>query len=196
MDKHCFFRTFFIRNASPVVSVQAKVIVKNFEELKEVLECEQKKQIELGADIPLLRSITIRGHKVIDGKHYTLRRGKKKGALYGGTLFLMMGVQCEWKDVTISGAGTSSPAEGNVFGRLLEVRKGRTVLGEGSVWEKNVNRNLAVDGGGAIWVQSGAQCIIDGGQLSYNENVSCGAGVRIDKGGRMTIYEGKIIDNR
>lgn len=176
--------------------VQAKVIVKNFEELKEVLECEQKKEIELGADIPLLSPITIRGYKTLDGKHYTLRRGKKKGLLYGGTLFLMMGVQCEWKNVTISGAGNSSGAVKNTFGRLLEARRGRTVIGAGSVWERNVNRNLAVDGGGAIWVQSGAQCIIDGGQLSNNENVSCGAGVRIEKGGRMTIYGGKIIDNR
>ena len=62
--------------------VQAKVIVKDFEELKEVLECEQKKQIELGADISLLRPITIRGHKVIDGKRYTLRRGKKLSLIH------------------------------------------------------------------------------------------------------------------
>ena len=176
--------------------VQAKVIVKDFEELKEVLECEQKKQIELGADISLLRPITIRGHKVIDGKRYTLRRGKKRGVLYGGTLFLMMGVRCEWKNVTVSGAGNSSGAAGNVFGRLLEARSGKTIVGAGAVWERNVNRKLAGDGGGAIWVQSGAQCIIDGGQLSNNENVSCGAGVRIEKGGRMIIYRGKITDNQ
>ncbi len=191
-----FFALFLSATILLSFPAQAKVIVKNFEELKEVLECEQKKQIELGADIPLLHPITIRGHKVIDGKHYTLRRGKKKGLLYGGTLFLMMGVQCEWKNVTISGAGNSSGAAGNIFGRLLEARRGRTIVSAGSVWERNVNRNLAVDGGGAIWVRSGAQCIIDGGQLSCNENVSCGAGVRVEKGGRMTIYGGKIVDNR
>lgn len=191
-----FLVLLFIGMLPPAYPVQAKVMVKNFQELKEALECEQKRQIELGADISLSCPITIRGHKVIDGNHYTLQRGKKKGTLYGGTLFLMMGVQCEWKNVTVSGAGNSSGADGKVFGRLLEARKGRTVLGAGCLFEKNVNRQLAVDGGGALRIQSGAQCIINGGELARNENVSCGAGVRIEKGGRVTIYGGKIMNNQ
>lgn len=175
---------------------RAKVIVKNYGELKEALECDQKKQIELGADITIFNSITIRGDKVIDGKNHKLQRGKRKGNVYRGTLFLMLGIQCEWKNVTISGSGNSPDVDGEVFGRLLEARQGKTIFSSGCVWKKNINNRLAVDGGGALWIKRGAQCIMAGGEISYNENVSCGAGVRIEKGGRVLVRGGKICDNR
>lgn len=174
---------------------QAKELVRSYEELKVAMECEGVKHIELGADISLPGSITIRGIKLLDGKGHMLERSKKKGKVYGGTLFLMMGHQCEWKNVTISGAGRSSHVVGKVFGRLLEARHGMTIIGSGCVWKNNVNNCLAVDGGGALWIKKDAKCRIVGGEISQNENVSCGAAIRVENGAQISVQSAKIANN-
>lgn len=177
------------------LSSKAKESVKDYGELKAALESEGVKRIELGADVTITAPITIRGIKVIDGKGHTLERSKKKGKVYGGTLFLMVGSQCEWKNVIISGSGKDKQLAGKIFGRLLEVRKGITVVNTGCVWKDNINKHLAVDGGGALWIRKGARCHMIGGEVSNNENVSCGAGIRVDDGGQLVVQGGNIVNN-
>lgn len=190
----CLF-VFLVGMVSLTYPSQAKEIVKDYGELKAALEDTGTRQIELGADIFVSGSIKIRGTKVIDGRGHTLERSKKRGNVYGGTLFLMLGNHCEWKNVTISGAGKDSQVVGKVFGRLLEARRGKTIVGDGCVWKDNVNNRLAVDGGGALWIKKEAQCQIVGGEVSHNENVSCGAGIRVEKGAQLLVQSGRIANN-
>ena len=177
------------------ISSQAKVIVKSYQELKEELGYEGSRQIEIGADISLTGPITIRGSKKIDGKGHVLERSKVKGRVYGGTMFLMLGTRCDWENVTVSGAGKANNVVGKVFGRLLEARQGKTILGSRCIWKNNINDRLAVDGGGALWVKKGAQCHIQGGEISHNENVSRGAGVRVEKGAQLVVEKGRLVSN-
>lgn len=190
----CLFLLIYVSFLSPISS-QAKVVVKSYQELKEELGYEGNRQIELGADISLMGSITIRGIKKINGKGHVLERSKTKGKVYGGTLFLMLGTRCEWENVTVSGAGKASHVVGKVFGRLLEARQGKTILGARCIWKNNINDRLAIDGGGALWIKTGAQCHIEGGEISHNENVSRGAGVRLEKGAHLVVEKGTISSN-
>lgn len=184
-----------ITSFSPLIVSQAKVVVKSYQELKEELEYGGTRQIELGADISLTGPITIRGIKKINGKGHILERSKAKGKVYGGTLFFMLGTRCEWKNVIVSGAGKAGNVVGKVFGRLLEARQGKTILGSGCIWKNNINNRLAVDGGGALWIKAGAQCHIQGGGILHNENVSRGAGVRVEKGAQLAVEKGRISNN-
>lgn len=190
----CLF-AFLVGMVSLTYPSQAKEVVKDYGELKAALEDTGTRQIELGADIIVSGSIKIRGTKVIDGRGHTLERSKKRGNVFGGTLFLMLGNYCEWKNVMISGAGRDSQVVGKVFGRLLEARRGKTIVGERCVWKDNVNNRLAVDGGGALWIKKEAQCQIVGGEVSHNENVSCGAGIRVEKGAQLLVQSGRIANN-
>lgn len=190
----CLFLLLITSFSFPIPS-QAKVIVKSYQELKEQLEYDGSRQIELGADISLTDSITIRGIKKINGKGHVLERSKTKGKVYGGTLFLMLGKKSEWKNVTVSGGGKAGNVVGKVFGRLLEARQGKTILGSGCIWKNNINDRLAVDGGGALWIKKGAQCHIQGGEISHNENVSRGAGVRVEKGAQLVVEKGRLVNN-
>lgn len=177
------------------IQSRERVIVTTFAELKEALQVDETRKIELANNIMLTDSITIRGSKWIDGRGYQLERMREKNKVYGGTLFLMVGRRCEWSNITIYGGGTEKNVTGKVFGRLLEARRGVSIIGEKSVWKGNVNAYLAVDGGGAIWIRNGAKCVIDGGEILHNQNVSCGAGIRIDQGASCSIKKGKINDN-
>lgn len=176
-------------------NVYAKVVVNNYQELKSELEREESNKIELGSDIYISGPITIHGSKTVDGKGHYLERSKEKGCVYGGTLFLMLGKQCEWKNVVVSGASASKNIKGKIFGRLLEIRQGKVILGKQSVWKNNKNEKLAVDGGGAIWIRNGGTCDVKGGAIVNNANVSCGAGFRIDYGGSLLLQKGQIRGN-
>ena len=173
----------------------AKQSVYDYEGLKDVLESDTAKKVEIAADIPITAPIIIRGSKCIEGKGHLLERGRKDGKVYAGTLFLMMGTRCEWKNVVISGAGEKRYVGSRVFGRLIELRKGVTAFCSGNIWKNNINRHLAVDGGGAVWIRKGASCYMMGGKAICNENVSCGAGFRVDRGGQLIVEKGEIINN-
>lgn len=154
-----------------------------------------KESVELCADLPIDSPVTIRGDKEIHGRGHRLVRSKKGGRIYGGSLFVVRGGSCTWKDVTISGGGKSKELSGKVFGRLIEVCQGNLILGKGCVLRDNINDALAVDGGGAILVKSGGVCRMEDGVISGNRNMSKGAGVVVEKGGRFIMTGGEIKDN-
>lgn len=174
----------------------AKVIVRNYHELKQVLNDGGEQLVELGANIVISDTILIRGSKTIVGKGYRLERNRSGARVYGGTLFLMLGKKCEWKQVIVSGNSNAKHVKGKVFGKLLEMRSGKTVIGKGSVWKDNKNRTLAVDGGGALLIRRGARCDLEGGVICDNVNVSCGAGIRVDFGGELYMKQGEITENQ
>lgn len=174
----------------------AKVIVRNYHELKQVLNDSGEQLVELGANIVISDTILIRGSKTIVGKGYRLERNRSGEKVYGGTLFLMLGKKCEWKQVIVSGNSNVKHVKGKVFGKLLEMRSGKTVIGKGSVWRNNKNRTLAVDGGGALLIRGGARCDLEGGVICDNVNVSCGAGIRVDPGGELYMKQGEITENQ
>lgn len=174
-------------------SVKART-VDTFGELKQCLSANTSETIVLGKSIAIKGSITIRGKKVIDGKGNTLFRSREKGSVYGGTLFLSVADDCEWKNVTISGESDKSAVKGKVFGRLLEVKGGKVVLSRCHL-KNNRNTSLAVDGGGALLVTAG-RCHMKAGSIEGNRNVSCGGAVRIEKSGTFYMSGGVMTNNR
>lgn len=175
--------------------VQAKTISVNTErELQQCLLSSKSLTIVLEKDIPITKQLLIYGEKKVEGKGHCLFRGKKK--VYGGTLFSARGIRCEWRNVTISGESDAKSVKGKVFGRLLDVRTGEVILDVGCQLVCNRNTSLAVDGGGALVVHKTASCYMKAGKILDNANVSCGAAVLVEKGGKFVMSGGLIEGNR
>lgn len=186
----CICRVTPMRGASALVKVTTN------QELRQVMAQEGVERVELQADLSIDGPVTIRGEKQIDGRGHCLVRSTKKGKIYGGSLFVLQSGRCEWKDVTISGGGKKKAVLGKVFGRLIEVRQGTLVLGKGCVLCDNINDRLAVDGGGALRIASGGNCVLKGGTIKGNQTRSKGAGVDVEKGGCFTMLGGSIQNNK
>lgn len=185
-----------IGSAIPIKGASALVKVTTNQELRQVLAQEGIRKVELQADLMVDGPMTICGEKQIDGQGHCITRSSKRGQIYGGSLFVVQKGRCEWKNVTISGGGASKAVIGKVFGRLIEVRQGMLVIGEGCVLCDNINDRLAVDGGGALQIGAGGSCVMKAGVIRGNATRSKGAGVAIENGGRFTMTGGSIRNNR
>lgn len=175
--------------------VQAKTVsVNNEQELQQCFRSPKSLTVILEKDIPITKQVLIYGEKKVEGNGHWLFRGKKR--VYGGTLFSVRGGRCEWRNVTISGESDAKSVKGKVFGRLLEVRTGQIILGDGCQLVNNRNNRLAVDGGGALSVCKTAFCYMKAGKILDNANVSCGAAVLVEKGGKFVMSGGVIEGNR
>lgn len=179
----------------PRKEINASVSVSAYEELRQVLGRTGSETVELQKDLYMEGPVVIRGNKVIHGQGHCLERSRKKDKVYGGSLFLMQGESCVLRNVTISGAGKSKQVAGKVFGRLLEVRQGTVLLEDRCILRDNINDRLAVDGGGALLIGKGGNCIIKEAVIQGNQNVSRGAGICVEAGGCLTVKGGVIRDN-
>lgn len=175
---------------------EAYTKVSTFRELKKACEKQGEDTIELLNDVSIEGPVVIRGDKKILGNGYRLERSKAKGRIYGGCMFLVQGGDCQWKNVIVSGGGKSKNLSGNVFGRLVEIRRGSMVIGDKCVFCDNVNDRLAVDGGGAVRIGSKGVCTMRAGEIRNNQNVSRGAAFLIERGGCLTMKGGSIRNNK
>lgn len=179
----------------PAKKVLAVTQVYTGEQFRRVMGQTGRERVELCVDLAIDGPITIRGDKEVHGGGHRLVRSKRGDRIYGGSLFLIQGGSCTWKDVTISGGGKSRELAGKVFGRLIEVRQGNLILGKGCILRDNINDALAVDGGGALLVRAGGICRMEGGVICGNQNVSKGAGIVVEKEGKFIMTGGEIKDN-
>lgn len=178
-----------------VRQVSAKRMVSDFSEFKQLCESDTKETIELASDIIVDEPVVIRGEKTIHGRGHRLIRSALPGKVYGGCLFLVQGKRCEWSRLTVSGSAGEN-TKSKIFGRLVEVRQGTLVIGKGCSLRDNVNETLAVNGGGAVEIDSGGICIMKAGSVQNNRNVSGGAAFYVKKGGRLVIQGGVITGNK
>ncbi len=188
-----FICSFFL---CPTDEIHAVTRVSDYEELKQVLTQSGSDKLVLQNDIIMEDKIVIRGSKIIDGRGHSLMRSKKKNKVYGGTLFYVQGTSCLFQNISVTGCGKNKNVKGNVFGRLMEVKAGTLYLGENCVLKDNVNDQLAIDGGGALLIHDGGECVIAGATISGNHNLSIGAGIYVKKGGELTIKSGVLRGNR
>lgn len=179
----------------PISKAMAVKKIYSVQQLRQILGNTGREQVELCEDLVIDEPIIVRGDKEIYGKGHRIVRCKSRKKIYGGSLFLIQGRSCIWKDITVSGGGKCSKLSAKVFGRLMEVRQGTLVIGRNCVLCDNVNDALAVDGGGALLVGSGGICRMEGGAICRNTNVSRGAGVVVETNGKFIMTGGAVKNN-
>lgn len=163
--------------------------------LKKALEEPGEAQIILRGNIRMRGTIYVRGKKTLIGNGHKLTRGTVSGKQFGGTLFCVAGGEFFLREILVSGMGTGSRSE-SVYGRLVEVKKGRFVLGKNGVLKNNRNSSMGEEGGGAVIVRGGGEFLMEAGEISGNQTVTEGAAVYVEKGGKFRMKGGTIQENK
>lgn len=162
--------------------------------LKELLESDGDAQIELKKDIVIHGTIHIRGKKRLVGRGHCIYRSNRADQFYGGTVFCVESGEFQVTDTVISGIG-GKKVKRRTYGRLIEVKRGKFVLGKKSVLKENCNTAWGEEGGGAVLVRKNAQFLMKGGTICGNEIVTEGAAVKVEAGGTFIMRGGVIADN-
>ncbi|MCH5252270.1 MAG: hypothetical protein J1F22_04790 [Lachnospiraceae bacterium] len=168
----------------------------DFQILKQALEKPGTGVIGLKRSIRMTGPIYVKGEKVLVGNGHLLERESGKGRVYGGSLFIVQNASLTIQDAVVSGGGAKKTLRGSVFGRLIDVGQGKLVLEKKSVLRDNRNTERATDGGGAVKVLKNGSFEMRGGQISGNKNVTGGAGICIEAGGKAVITGGTVSQNQ
>lgn len=163
--------------------------------LKKALEEPGEAQIILRGNIRMRGTIVVRGKKTLIGNGHRLTRGTVSGKQFGGTLFCVAGGEFSLRETLVSGMGNGSRSE-SVYGRLVEVKRGRLVLGKKGVLKNNRNSSMGEEGGGAVIVRSGAEFLMEAGEISGNQTVTEGAAVYVEKGAKFCMKGGRLQENK
>lgn len=163
--------------------------------LKKILEEPGEARIVLNANIRLNGTVYVRGKKQIIGNGHWIRRGNVSGKIFGGTMFCVSGGKLLMQDTIVSGGGTQN-GNRQIYGRLIDVKKGTFILGQKSVLNNNCNTGRGEEGGGAVYVRGQGQFLMKSGEISGNQTVTEGAAVFVEKGGKFQMKGGIVQNNR
>ncbi len=176
-------------------AVAAHVTVYDRDSLKEELQKDGSRVIELAETVTIRSTLKVCGNKVLTGPG-EIKRAIANESAFGGNLLRLAGGSLTLKNITINGRGDAGVLSGKLYGRLIQVDSGQLTIGSGAVLKNNKNSSRLSDGGGAVRVKSGGSLVMTGGSVSGNVSITPGAGIRIDSGGACSIKGGSINYNK
>lgn len=174
---------------------QVKAEINDFHELKRKMELPGEASIYLNHNIAVSEAIYVKGKKRLMGNGYVIQRGEKNGDVYKGTILVVKNAELELENITLSGTNEAGSEIMDCWGRLVDVKQGKVVLGTKSILIKNQNKNGNSNGGGAVLVENDGTLLVKDAWIKYNRNVVGGAGIRVEQGGNVNITGGVIANN-
>nr|MBP3599225.1 hypothetical protein [Eubacterium sp.] len=174
-----------------------KCYVGSSKELRQALGKNGDCIIYLQKNVLVEECLVAKGKKVLDGGGvYSIQRKVQGEQSYTGTILSAQGQWLQLRAITVEGGGRKVDAPQAVQGRLVEVRQGTMILGEGSTLKENYNLTSKSYGGGGILVANGGRVVLkDGSRIQDNLTMSAGAGVRVEKGGFLVMEGGVVQGN-
>lgn len=177
-------------------SVCAAAAVKDEREFKREMEKPGKAVICLTSSFSLRDTVYVKGQKSLEGNGYTISRFHREKSVFGGTFLMVSEAELHIHNTILAGEGEDDNVRKNVYGRILDIKKGKVILERGSILTGNINRRQNNDGGGAVLIRDGGMLEMKEGKISKNQNVYGGAGVHINRGGVFIMKGGEISENK